>query len=255
MGLIKPIAKGKTDIGQVRSVNQDLLLINHKQKIYIVADGMGGHAGGEIASQICVNAINDYLVEHLSDIAVDSDNIADIQSTLKIISDSINHASSKIYEHALQNPTLKGMGTTATVLKIINNRAFCGHVGDSRLYLLRNAFLYQITYDHSLVSEQVRAGLLTEEEAEHHHLKNVITRSVGYQLEEEVDTTHLMLEPNDLLLLCSDGLHGKVPDTEISKITNHSRLDAVNILVNLANERGGEDNITVLIIDNPDVSS
>src|SRR5690606_11353763 len=121
------------------------------------------------------------------------------------------------------------------------------HVGDSRLYLLRCGFIYQITNDHSLVSEQVRAGLLTREEAELHHLRNVITRSVGYQEEEDVDTTSFVLEDGDLLLLCSDGLHGKVSDQELSQLTKEHELDAIEKLIALANERGGDDNISVVV--------
>jgi protein phosphatase len=142
------------------------------------------------------------------------------------------------------------MGTTATVLKIVDDHAYIGHVGDSRCYLLRCGFIYQITNDHSLVGEQVRAGILSKEEAELHNLRNVITRSVGYQEEEDVDTTSLSLEDGDLFLLCSDGLFSsrKVTDKEISHEVEALETKAVAKLIALANERGGDDNITVVVI-------
>ncbi|RZA22465.1 MAG: serine/threonine-protein phosphatase, partial [Proteobacteria bacterium] len=133
-------------------------------------------------------------------------------------------------------------------VKIVDDYAYCAHVGDSRFYLIRKGLIYQMSFDHSLVNEQVRAGILTPEEAEVHHLKNVITRSVGYQEEEDVDTLCTRLESGDFLLLCSDGLHGKIQDGEISKITSDKGLQAARELLDLANERGGEDNITVVII-------
>ncbi len=236
---------GKTDIGRTRSVNQDEILTDNRAGLFIVADGMGGHAGGEIASSLCIDEISHFLTDHSGELA-SQDHPS--QKILKTMSDAINHASTKIYERALEDPSLKGMGTTATILKIIDDHAYCAHVGDSRLYLLRCNFLYQITADHSLVSEQVRAGLLTKEEAELHQLRNVITRSVGYQEEEYVDTTSIRLESGDIFLICSDGLHGKINDQEIANTLIKCGVDAVNILVDRANENGGEDNISVVIV-------
>ncbi len=139
------------------------------------------------------------------------------------------------------------MGTTATVVKIIDNHCYYAHVGDSRLYLMRSGFLYQLTHDHSYVSEQVRAGVLTEEEAESHPQRNVITRSVGYQEEEDVDVSSLPLQKDDHLIICSDGLHGKLHDRELVSILKESEnRTACQALIALANERGGEDNITVV---------
>jgi protein phosphatase len=164
------------------------------------------------------------------------------------VADAINGASTKIYERALEEPILKGMGTTATVLKIIDNYAYCGHVGDSRLYLVRCGYIYQITVDHSLVSDQLRAGLLTKEEAERHHLRNVITRSVGYQENEEVDTFVFPLENEDLLLLCSDGLHGRLNEQDLSNILSKDGINGLKTLIQLANDRGGDDNVTAIIV-------
>lgn len=238
-------AKGASDVGQLRSSNQDSFLVSTGDNLYIVADGMGGHAGGEIASKLCIEKIDSYLKEYNKEFA--SQDTTD-SALSAIMVNSVNHASAKIYEHALEEPSLRGMGTTATVLKIIDKKAFTAHVGDSRLYLIRSGFLYQMTYDHSLVNEQVRAGIISQEEADLHHLKNVITRSVGYQEEEDVDTIVFEIEEGDYLLLCSDGLHGKVEDREIAHMVINNGLSAAGQLIDLANKRGGEDNITVVIV-------
>lgn len=239
-------SSGKTDVGQVRSTNQDSFLIDESHQLYIVADGMGGHAGGEIASQVAIEEIQKYLKNHEESFQRNDDDHTKIIS--QHLAQAVNHASARIYERALEDPALKGMGTTATLIKMVGNRAFVAHVGDSRLYLIRSGYLYQITNDHSLVNEQVRAGIITEEEAKIHHLKNVITRSVGYQEEEDVDTTSFDISDKDLLVLCSDGLHGKVSDQEISKAINEKQLNSVEHLIDLANDRGGEDNITLVVI-------
>jgi protein phosphatase len=237
---------GATDVGQVRAANQDSFYADDKQKLYLVADGMGGHAGGEIASGLCVDIIPPY-VKDQEPLFEQCKSHPD-QRIANALASSINFASTKIYEKALENPKLKGMGTTATVLKITGNYAYIAHVGDSRCYLVRCGYIYQITNDHSLVSEQVRAGILSKEEAEQHHLRNVITRSIGYQEEEDVDTTSFELEDGDLILLCSDGLHGKVPDKEISLQIQNRGTEAVPGLITTANQRGGEDNITGVIV-------
>ena len=248
-------AAGWTDIGLVRTVNQDSLLVDLDRRLFIVADGMGGHAGGEIASGLCVKSIAQFLSDHASAIApADATPAGETlpkhpdHRLANVLAQAINHASTRIYERALEDPALRGMGTTATVLKIIDDHAYIAHVGDSRCYLMRCGFIYQVTNDHSLVSEQLRAGVITKEEAELHHLRNVITRSVGYQEEEDVDTTAFALEDGDSLLLCSDGLHGKVTDLELSLKTKSLGITAVAPLVALANERGGDDNITVIVV-------
>lgn len=237
--------RGQTDKGMVRKANQDSFLVNNEQGIFVVADGMGGHAGGEVASQMSINVISHNLQENLFSQQPWPTEHSDI---FKVLSSTVNKASTKIYEKALEEPGLKGMGTTVTLLQVLGDQGFFAHVGDSRLYLLRCGFLYQLTHDHSLVSEQVEAGLLTEEEAEIHQLRNVITRSVGYQETEYVDTDTVTLKDHDYLVLCSDGLHGKMTDQEICHMVLKHDVDAVDPLIDLANERGGEDNITVVIV-------
>ncbi|HYX38289.1 MAG: Stp1/IreP family PP2C-type Ser/Thr phosphatase [Pseudobdellovibrionaceae bacterium] len=242
-------AVGRTDIGRVRSTNQDSMLVENETGLFVVADGMGGHAGGEIASRICIEQVKREVASKIDPELVQSVKSHPDPALLQALANSINYASARIYEHSLEDPSLRGMGTTATVVKIVEDYAYCAHVGDSRFYLVRSGFIYQLTFDHSLVNEQVRAGILTPEEAEVHHLKNVITRSVGYQEEEDVDTLCVQLEKGDLLVLCSDGLHGKINDAELSQIANKRGTASVAELVDLANDRGGEDNITLIMAE------
>lgn len=241
-------SRGNTHVGRVRSSNQDSYLCDDKRQLFVVADGMGGHAGGEIASSLAILNIRNFHDKNLVDLTR-----GELKHPERRISDcladAINHASEKIYERGLEEPVLKGMGTTATAIKIVDDYIYCAHVGDSRFYLVRCGYIYQISTDHSLVGEQIRAGLITKEEGERHHLKNVITRSVGYQENEDVDTYTLGLEDGDLLLLCSDGLHGKVSEIKIAEMCNKFRTLAVDHLIAAANDNGGDDNISVIICD------
>ena len=238
---------GNTHVGRVRSSNQDSYLCDNKRSLYIVADGMCGHAGGEVASSLAIQNIRAFLDSNLP-LVLDKSS-SETGPTAAVIADSVNHASMRIYERALEEPTLKGMGTTATVARVVGKSLICAHVGDSRLYLIRCGYIYQITTDHSLVSEQIRAGIISKEEAEHHHLRNVITRSVGYQEQEDVDSYVLGLEDGDLIVLCSDGLHGRVPEQTIVDYCKKYGILAVDHLINEANNRGGDDNISVIICE------
>jgi protein phosphatase len=238
-------ALGQTDVGRVRHTNQDAFLLDEGAQLYMVADGMGGHAGGEIASSLCIEQIRSYLKNH--QLVFDHCNQHPDGQVIHTLINAVNFASTKIYERALEDPSLKGMGTTATLAKVIGRHLYLAHVGDSRGYLVRCELIYQLTSDHSLVSEQVKAGLITQEESEFHHLRNVITRSVGYQEEEDVDTVSIPLEEGDYIVICSDGLHGKVADREISNLVHKFGVAAVGELMKLANDRGGEDNITLIV--------
>ena len=161
---------------------------------------------------------------------------------------AVNHASTGIFERALEEPQLMGMGTTASAMILHGRYAYIGHVGDSRVYLIRNRFIYQLTNDHSLIGEQLRAGVLTREEAKNTRMKNIITRSVGYQEMEDVDTCAIELEAGDIFVISSDGMHGRISDEEISCTVNKNKLNAVKELVELANARGGKDNITLIVV-------
>lgn len=247
-GKKKVEALGATDVGRIRQTNQDAFLVDLNDHLFVVADGMGGHAGGEVASRLCIQEITTYLRNH-ERMVKDSSRIHPDPRLGSILAGAINHASMKIYEKALEEPDLKGMGTTGTLLKLADGHAYCAHVGDSRLYLIREGFIYQVTHDHSLVSEQLRAGLISKEQARLHERKNVITRSVGYQDQEDVDSFAFPTQPGDLLLVCSDGLHGKLTDEEISNYCRELRCLAVHQLIAAANASGGDDNITAVIVE------
>lgn len=226
----------------VRKENQDSYFLDEENGVFIVADGMGGHAGGQVASKMCVEEFKTLTHKVWSDSVETSD-------VHMLIERTFNKACTKIYEKSLENPDLRGMGTTASAGILIGEKVHFGHVGDSRIYLYRGGFIYQLSHDHSLVAEQLQAGVITEETAQNHQLKNVITRSIGYQEDEYVDTFSILAEAGDTLLLCSDGLVNKVTDSEIAEMiaSSHDSEQTCRELVELANSRGGEDNTTVLI--------
>lgn len=243
-GALEVQAAGGTDVGLTRATNQDAVLIDEALGLYLVADGMGGHAGGEIASQLCAQGIQAFIAQHQR--PIEQHPAPEVSELLR---EAVNHASLKIYERALEDPQLRGMGTTVSLALMRDRWAYFAHVGDSRAYILRCGLLYQLSFDHSLVNEQVRAGLISAEEAEGHHLRNVITRSVGYQEAEEVDTFQLELFADDTILLCTDGLHGKIEDSELAEVISASDPQSgVSRMIALANERGGQDNITALLV-------
>lgn len=245
--MVETQAKGLTDQGQVRKNNQDAILLDMTIGLYVVADGMGGHAGGEIASRLCIDTVSEFVDEHLGKQLKSSQppSCAAVEDTL---SAAIQAASKAIYEEAHADPSLHGMGTTATALLMHNGQASFGHVGDSRLYLLRQKLLMPLTQDHSVVEEQIRAGLITEDEAQKHSMRNVITRSVGFQPTEVVDTGSLDIESGDLFMLCSDGLYGKLTPQAMCSAMISKGLAAVKPLVAQANDNGGEDNISCIIV-------
>jgi PPM family protein phosphatase len=227
-----------SSLGQKRAKNQDAFMLNEDENIYIVSDGMGGYAGGEIASQISIYSINDFItinrnipVEQLLDLA-------------------IKQASIAIFDRSQNDTELAGMGTTTTVLYLKNSTAYIAQVGDSRAYFFRDNHLWQITDDHSLVNEQVKAGHISREEAKKYKFKNVITRSVGFHKNVEVDIYKMAINANDKFLLCSDGLSNYFDDTEILEVISKNSInDSAKYLIKETNIRGGDDNITVLIVD------
>lgn len=252
---------GITDIGRKRQRNEDSYLVNDKLQLYIVADGMGGHAGGEFASKIAVSTVEEIIkgedraksdVPENTYLDVPEDEETEDSDTQKQdkLRDAITRASNLIVQRAHDEPELRGMGTTATVMLFMGDKAYIAHVGDSRAYCVRNKLITQITEDHSLVHEQLKSGLITEEEARTHQLKNIITRSVGVQEEVEIDTVVWQVEAKDKFILCSDGLSNMVADQEIQEIVNQSGTEqAARALVDMANQRGGEDNITLILVE------
>lgn len=230
-------------VGKVRDVNEDnYCVLERDYKLFIVADGMGGHNAGEIASLIAVNDIKDHIVKYIS---------TDMEAQLirGIIYEAFNKANENIYTHARENLSCEGMGTTTTLALKINSVLYIGHIGDSRVYIVRDNDTQQITSDHSLVAELVRSGNITEAEAMRHPRKNIITRALGTEKNVKIDILTISFLPSDILVLCTDGLSNFVDKHEIEKIvleTEDSR-ETCERLVSMANKRGGYDNITVLV--------
>lgn len=236
-----------SDVGCIRELNEDSgqyvhpgdsELLSAKGSLLVVCDGMGGHSAGEVASNMAVEIIT----------RVYYDDPDDAQTAL---TKAFEKANSEIYEASTKDESRKGMGTTGTALVLRNGRAFAAHVGDSRIYLIRNEQIYVMTQDHSEVMEMVKHGLLTLEEARHHPDKNVILRALGSHPQVEVSTwdAPFPLREGDLFLLCSDGLYDLIEDDEIRRLAiSGEPQPACERLIALAKERGGHDNITVGIV-------
>ncbi len=241
-------AYGNSDVGLRREANEDSFLLLPKNALFIVADGMGGHAGGQVASKLTVQTVGLALVRRLAEAEAETKNEGTPLNIAKILSDAISEACAAVYDYAREYPALTGMGSTVSVLLVYGAMAWIGHGGDSRAYLMRNGRIYQVTEDHSLVQEQVSAGLITPSQAKVSTMRNIITRSIGFEREVRVDTGALPLQEGDRFLLCSDGLTGHIEDEEILEMVEHTRLrTAPDALIALANERGGDDNTTVVI--------
>ncbi len=233
---------GLSDVGQVREANEDHCLVDLDLDLLLVCDGMGGHVGGATASRTAAHAFRDALR-----VRSDAGGLKG-RGARQVVGQAASASSIAVFDKAEADPSLSGMGTTLTSLIVHDGVAHIAHVGDSRAYLVRGGRLRQLTEDHSLVQEQVRAGLLSENEAKHSRLRNVITRSVGFNREVEVDLLSFPTRPGDTFVLCSDGLTGPVDDETLSEIVNTAFLGkAVHVLIDLANAMGGEDNITVVI--------
>lgn len=220
-----------TDIGQKRNTNQDRFIQNNQSKLFAVADGMGGHVGGEVASQMAVDTLNKFF-------SISSGSIDPISFLIK----ALEQANLNIYNESLRTPSLKGMGTTLTALHFSYDTANIAHVGDSRIYLIREDMIWQLSEDHTLVVEQKIGNS--------YPLRNVITRSVGYERETKIDTYTKKIDTADLYLLCTDGLYNFVKNREIAHtISSSSSLEkGVKKLIDLANSRKADDNITVVAV-------
>jgi serine/threonine protein phosphatase PrpC len=232
---------GQSDLGRSRSVNEDSFLIDESQQLYVVADGMGGHGNGEIASRVAVDALADYLRGH----PVSNGNEAER------LRKAIECANREVLAEVARDGDLAGMGATIVAMVLDGSRGLIGSVGDSRAYRFRQGVLEQLTEDHTWVHEQVSAGLLSEEDARQHPFRSVITRAVGGGEEVVADLVPVDLNPGDRVLLCSDGLTSVLSDLEITvRIQRRESLETVcRELVDAANARGGPDNITVLLVE------
>ncbi len=230
---MKLIPGGATDQGQVRETNEDGYVVDRRLQLYAIADGMGGHRAGEVASATALEALRAAVASGTG------------------LGDAITSANEAVHSKATADADLTGMGTTLTAIVPDGNGVLVGHVGDSRAYLLRDGELRQLTTDHSLIEELVREGRLTEEQASVHPQRSAITRAIGVEEDVEVDVYPVPLLPGDRLLLCSDGLTTMLRAQAISALLRRERdpTRAANLLVDAANAAGGEDNITTIVID------
>lgn len=240
-GTVQFSCAGRTDVGIVRSGNEDNYLMIPDRAVFIVADGMGGHAAGEVASEMAVHIIS----EELGDVRGSGEDVAADR-----MREAIRQANASIFERTLTEHDKRGMGTTATAMVLNGQRYLIGQVGDSRAYLLREQQLVQLTKDHSYVQEQVDAGYLSPEEARTHPYSNVITRCVGANNDVAPDMYVGAVREGDFYLLASDGLTGMLDDPELHALLMASSepQSLVDSLISEANERGGLDNITVIVI-------
>ncbi len=241
-------AYAKSDIGKARDINQDSYYITEDQfselQLYMLADGMGGYNAGEVASSLAISCCKSYIENNFNDIPKDKESI------IQLIGSSIEYANMIVYEKSKENPEYEGMGTTIEICLIYNNKAYIAHVGDSRIYRIRKDFIRQLTEDHSYVETLVQEGTITKEEAKYHPKKNVITKALGCNAFVEPDVMVKGFLKEDIIVICSDGLTNMVSNQEIFDITTNNFEIAPKELIDLANNNGGVDNITVITIKN-----
>ena len=282
---MKLLAWAKSDTGRKRDHNEDSFLVVEELGLYGVADGMGGHQGGEHASRLALKVIEERVRAAREDLIAaareieagrrrettrTTEQVAAVDDTqesfaadpptapilesavppaLSVMRAAAREAGHAIFDAALGDPNLRGMGTTLTAMLFDSGRMYVAHAGDSRLYLFRDGLLRQVTEDHSWVAEQIRAGNLTEEEAKESKYRHVITRSVGFEREVDVDGLGVAVEAGDCFLLCSDGMSNYVENGELERILSTTWYRrAPQYLIDLANSRGGDDNITVVVV-------
>ena len=235
----------KSDVGKAREMNQDYFFISNPEdeiKLFILADGMGGYNGGEVASSLATQSVKSYILNNFNKIEHDKETI------LKLIKNAVEYANMVVYEKSKNEKELEGMGTTIEVCLIYNNKVYIGHVGDSRVYRLRKEFFRKLTKDHSYVEQLVEDGTISKEEAYNHPKKNMLTKALGCTPYVEPDVLVKGFLKGDILLMTSDGLTNMLKDEEIYNIIKENPESAHEILVSKANELGGYDNITVVII-------
>jgi len=240
-----------TDKGLVRPINEDSYRISLEQNLFVLSDGLGGAAKGEVASAIAVEAVTASLRGNASSGEPGRSGARrEVSDDTNSLIQAIGLANRKIHEEAMRDSACRGMGATIVAVRISGRRLRLAHVGDSRAYLFRADALEQLTSDHSLVAEQVRHGLMTHQQAATSELQSVLTRALGMAETVEIDADEIELFPGDSLLLCSDGLTRMVPESEIGGILAQApdaRMAAEG-LVHRANERGGHDNVTVIVL-------
>lgn len=229
----------QSDIGRKRTNNEDSLYSNNDLGLFMVADGMGGHKGGDKASKLAIETS----VENYKKL------YAEGLSPKDALKKAVQEAAKEVYRSSLLNPDLKGMGTTLSALVLGKDCIYISHIGDSRIYRLRENKLSLLTTDHSLVHEQVEAGIMTEEEARTSSLRNIITRAIGHDQNARADHFQSLIQDDDMFLLCTDGLNNMLNDEKIREIlTKQEPKKSIHRLISEANLRGGDDNISVILV-------
>lgn len=244
---VKLTINGISDVGRVRDGNEDSISWDARLGLIMLADGMGGHNAGEVASAMAVETIK----AALQDVLAPEIQAADIIDYPDAVREAVSFANQEIHEQAQMKTECAGMGTTVVMGLFRNDSVILAHVGDSRIYRFRHGDLERMTSDHSLVQEMVDSGYLSQEEAQQSASKNLITRALGIAPEVEVDVREVPVQRDDIFLMCSDGLSDLVNDDDILKVITDAGKDmqsAVQSLVNLANERGGTDNVSVILV-------
>ena len=233
-----------TDVGQKRKINQDSVFasagpVGNLPNLFIVADGMGGHNAGDFASRYAVNTVREAIAASCE------------QNPVKLIREAIELANQGILDEAARHEEMRGMGTTIVVTTVIGNFAYTANVGDSRVYLIHDGLIQQITDDHTYVNDLVKMGAITKEDAQHHARKNVITRAIGANANNEPDCFSVPVVKGDRVLLCSDGLYDEVDDESILYTVERFQdmMICAEDLISIANENGGNDNISVICIN------
>ena len=237
----------KSDIGKARETNQDSFYISQPSQttgLYIVADGMGGYNGGDIASSLAVTAAKDYIEENFMKVEHSKEVLQ------KLIKNAIEYANMLVYEKSKENKELKGMGTTIEIVLAYNNRAYIGHIGDSRIYRIRKNFMRKLTIDDSYVQKLVKDGTITKEEAVNHPKKNMLTKALGCTSFVEPVVSVKGFLKDDIIVITSDGLTNMVSEDEIFKVVTTNKTNPAEELIKKANDAGGIDNITVVIVNN-----
>lgn len=232
--------------------NEDAFIFDDEIGLYVVADGMGGHAAGEVASREAVETVMGMVrrgYDKVEAFLADGPTAANVRGVQRLLESAVQAATYMVFAIAENDPDQKGMGTTVSALLLMETHAVLAQVGDSRVYLVREGDAYQLTEDHTLVAWQVKQGIISEEEAELSPHKNVITRAVGSRDYVQVDTQTIEIGPGDIFLLCSDGLHGYVEEAELGAILTQGPDTATARLIDIANARGGRDNITAIVVE------
>jgi PPM family protein phosphatase len=248
---VQIVSGGATDVGRVRTNNEDCYRILNPLQLFVLSDGMGGEAHGEVASSLAVDTIVNYCTQAKEDSGVTlvAEPAGNWSSKTKLLQNAVRAANLKVYESAQKNADHRGMGATVTAAWVNDAKLSIAHVGDSRAYLLRSGSLQQLTNDHSLVAEQVRRGIISRQQADESEMQSVLLRALGAHSDVEVDVDETGIYPGDVLLLCSDGLTRMVTEPEIAGTlqAETNPATAAQRLVYLANESGGLDNVTAIV--------